>query len=73
MKSRALYLEEWVRIRNGWSSQFPVYSPCSICKTPRRDVYYSIKTKEVRCRKCFDAEAEHYRREPLGRAQGGGV
>jgi hypothetical protein len=59
----ALYLEEWIRIRNGMNRRFPVYSPCSICKAPRRDVWYSIKTREVRCLRCFDAEAEHDRRE----------
>ena len=58
----AVYLDEWVRVRNLMNTRFHACSPCSICKTFRcAPVWYSVKTGEVRCLKCFDAEAEHDR------------
>jgi len=60
----AVYLDEWVRVRNLMNTRFHACSPCSICKTVRcAPVWYSVKTREVRCLKCFDAETEHDRRE----------
>jgi hypothetical protein len=64
MRTHAVYLEEWVRVRNFMNNQFRADSPCSICRTAKcAPVWYSIKTREVRCLKCFDAEAEHDRRK----------
>jgi hypothetical protein len=60
---RALYLGEWIRVRV--DNRLCAGRPCSGCKRVggRVPVWCSIKTGEVRCLKCFDAEAEHYRQE----------
>jgi hypothetical protein len=61
-RARALYLGEWVRARNCMDNQFCFCEPCSVCGTAKCvPVWFSIKTGEVRCLKCFDAEAEHAR------------
>jgi hypothetical protein len=62
---RAVYLEEWVRVRNPRNSRFFLAcGSCSICQACRcGPAWHSIRTGEVRCLKCFDAEAEHYGRE----------
>jgi hypothetical protein len=59
-----LYLGEWIRVRRRMSQRrFPACNdPCSICDcTAGKYVWHSIKTREVRCLKCFDAEAEQDR------------
>jgi len=58
-----VFCAEWVQVRNLMNSRFRAGRPCSICRALKCElVWYSIKTSEVRCRKCFDAEREHYRR-----------
>jgi hypothetical protein len=53
-RSRILYDGEWVCVRGG---------TCEICGVVRREtVWHSIKTKRVRCFRCFDAEAEQIRK-----------
>ena len=66
---RALYLGEWIRVRA--DNRLCAGRPCSGCREARGrvPVWYSIKTKEVRCLKCFDAEAEHYRLEDAQAAE----
>jgi hypothetical protein len=59
-----LYLGEWIRVCSRASQRrFPgCNSPCSIGNhKPGKYVWYSIKTHEARCLKCFDAEAEQDR------------
>ena len=64
MRYHAVFLGEWVRVRNLIHGRIRADRPCSICRTAKcAPVWYSIKTKEVRCLKCFDAETEHDRRE----------
>jgi hypothetical protein len=70
MRYHAVFLDEWVRVRNCMNSQFRACGPCSICLTGKcAPVWYSIKCGEVRCLKCFDAEAEHYRQEDAQAAE----
>ena len=46
--------EEWVNVRNNRNKRFRARGPCSICNALTcAMVWYSIKTKEVRCMKCF--------------------
>jgi len=64
MRYRTVFLDEWVRVRNLMHGRIRADRPCSICRTAKcATVWYSIKTKEVRCLKCFDAEGEHWERE----------
>lgn len=45
---------EWVRVRNMMNTRFDASNPCSQCRVFSCSmVWYSIKTKEVRCCKCF--------------------
>lgn len=54
---KMVYLGEWVRVRNMGNKYFRAGAPCSVCKTFRCEVvWYSIRTREVRCTRCFDAE-----------------
>jgi len=54
MKSKVLYNGEWVRVRNIMNKHFAANRPCSQCRVLSCSVvWYSIKTKEVRCLKCF--------------------
>jgi hypothetical protein len=65
---RALYPGEWIRIRA--DSRLCAGRPCSGCGTVKCvSVWCSIKSREVRCLKCFDAEAEHYRQEDARAAE----
>jgi len=51
---------EWVRVRNMMNNHFKANGPCSKCgRLSCTAVWYSIKSREVRCFKCFDAMAEH--------------
>jgi hypothetical protein len=64
MRYHTVFLDEWVRVRNFSNSHFHACSPCSRCGTAKCvPVWYSFKTREVRCLKCFDAVGEHDRRE----------
>jgi hypothetical protein len=64
MRGKLLYLDEWVRVRNFMNKQFPkARGPCELCtKTTCGMVWFSIKSHQVRCTGCFDAETEHYRK-----------
>jgi hypothetical protein len=56
-KYYTVHLGEWIRIRNSMSRWFHAGKPCLICGTFKRaPVWYSLKTRKVRCLKCFDAE-----------------
>ena len=49
--------EEWVNVRNFMNSNFRAADKCSICSAMKCVmVWYSIKTREVRCMKCFTPE-----------------
>jgi hypothetical protein len=59
-----LYLDQWIRLCNR-NTRFRTRGPCSRCGAVKRTlVWYSIKTHEVRCLKCFDAVGEHDRTSP---------
>lgn len=67
MGDKLLYLNEWVKVRNFMNKRFSAAAPCSMCKKFSCSlVWYNIKTREVRCLKCFDAQTEHENRA-LGR------
>jgi hypothetical protein len=54
MNSKVVFSGEWVKVANLRNKHFAAKSPCSICrKLTAGRVWYSIKSKEVRCRKCF--------------------
>ena len=49
MRYHAVFLGEWVRVRNLIHGRIRADRPCSICRTAKcATVWYSIKTKEVR-------------------------
>jgi len=59
--SKIVYCGEWVRVRALMNKRFPADRPCSRCRRLAcATVWYSIRSGEVRCFKCFDAEAEHW-------------
>ena len=61
MKGKILYSGQWVKVRNMMNKRFKADGPCSICRRLScATVWYSIRTHEVRCLKCFDAEKEHF-------------
>jgi hypothetical protein len=65
MRWKTIYGGEWVRVRNLMNKYFPAARPCSICRRLACDVvWYSYRSGEVRCLRCFDAEAA-----PAGRAR----
>jgi hypothetical protein len=63
-KYYTVFLDEWVRVRNLMNRHYHACRPCSICRRfACEPVWYSIKSGEVRCLKCFDPVTEHDRRE----------
>ncbi|CAN5159098.1 hypothetical protein BH24PSE2_BH24PSE2_17550 [soil metagenome] len=46
---------EWVSVRNFMNKRFPgAAKPCSVCRRMSCSVvWYSILTREVRCKRCF--------------------
>ena len=57
MPFKIAYEGEWIRVRNMMNSKVPVNGPCSICRGLRVEVvWYSIKTGEIRCKRCFNPE-----------------
>ncbi len=66
VRGKMLYSGQWVKVRNMMNKKFAAGAPCSICrKMSCGMVWWSIKSKEVRCLGCFDAEKEHYDNERL--------
>lgn len=52
--SKLVYGQEWVKVRNMMNRRFRANAPCSLCRTLKCEmVWYSIRTKEARCRRCF--------------------
>jgi hypothetical protein len=57
MIARLLHADQWVRVRNFMNPRFPAASPCSIClRAACEMVWYSIRTGEVKCMRCFTPE-----------------
>lgn len=53
MKGKILHEGEWVRVRNMMNKDFRAGAPCVSCKKMSCGmVWYSIKSKKVRCMKC---------------------
>ena len=49
--------EVWANVRNFMNTKFCAQGPCSLCRATNCGmVWYSIKTKEVRCMECFTPE-----------------
>lgn len=58
--AKMVWCGEWVGVRNMMNKHFKANRPCSKCgRLSCVTVWYSIKSHEVRCFKCFDAMAEH--------------
>jgi len=54
MSYKIVYDGEWVKVRNMMNKWFSASRPCSVCREFKvKSVWYSVKTKEVRCLKCF--------------------
>ena len=53
--SKIVYDGEWVSVANYLNKRFPKASkPCSRCRRATcAPVWYSIKSNDVRCKKCF--------------------
>jgi len=61
MSHKAVFLGEWVKVANLRNKRFGADGSCSICRRLTcAPVWYSLGTKEVRCTRCFDAEAAHW-------------
>jgi hypothetical protein len=61
-KSKLVWAGEWVKVRNLMNKRFPAARPCEVCRRMTcATVWWSCKTRRVRCMKCFDAEAGHER------------
>lgn len=57
MGYKIVYENEWVKVNNLMNKRFDSSRPCSICgKLFCGNVWYSIKTKIVKCLKCFTPE-----------------
>jgi len=57
MKAKTVIGGEWVRVRNLMNKRFGAASPCSRCRRLACEpVWYSIRTREVRCMRCFDPD-----------------
>jgi hypothetical protein len=62
--SKLLYDGEWVRVRNLMSQHFSAARPCSRCgRFACALVWYSIRSREVRCLTCFAASCERQHAE----------
>jgi hypothetical protein len=63
MSYHAVFLDEWICIRA--NRRLCGGRACSICGEVRKraHVWCNFKTREVRCRKCFNAEAAHWARD----------
>ena len=58
--SKIVWAGEWVKVRNFMNRRFRAADLCSICRRGScAMVWYSIKTREVRCLKCFNTIAAH--------------
>lgn len=61
-RSKIVYCGEWVWVRPFFNENFKTNGHCRLCKgLSCAPGWFSIETSEFRCRKCFDAEAEHWR------------
>ncbi len=59
-----VYCGEWVRARPFFNKRFAASGHCQICnRMSCATGWHSIKTGAFRCYRCFDAEAEHWRRD----------
>lgn len=59
------YDGEWVRVRNLMNKHFHAARPCAICRHLSCSVvWYSLRTKEVRCTRCFTPESYSALRAP---------
>ena len=58
MKSKIVYGGQWVKVQNMMNNRFGAFSPCSKCgRLACEPVWYSIKTKEVKCLGCLSKES----------------
>lgn len=54
MRWTQVYNGEWVMVNNLMNKHFAASRPCELCMTMHCGrVWYSSKTKTVRCLKCF--------------------
>ena len=75
---KTVYAGEWLEAANIMNRNVSGYTPCALCgNSSGGRAWYSIKTKAVRCTKCFDAIAyantpkgAGYHRGPIALAHG---
>lgn len=61
-KAKIVYCGEWVKVQNFMNKHFNASQPCELCRSLKiKPVWYSIKSKKVRCTDCFNAEKEHFK------------
>jgi hypothetical protein len=60
MSGKDVWAGEWVRVQPWLNKRFHTNGLCSICiGTSMAPGWLSIKTREFRCARCFDAEELH--------------
>ena len=59
-RSKIVWAGEWVRVRPFFNKHYPADGLCRICRRLScAPGWFSIKSREFRCPKCFDAEKAH--------------
>ena len=56
MRSKLLHGHDWIRVRPGLNKRFEVpLQPCEHCRRlSLAPAWYSIKSKQIRCDRCFN-------------------
>ena len=56
-KNKVVWQDEWISVRNATSRHYSANKPCELCHSFKCEpVWYSIRTRAVRCKRCFNAE-----------------
>jgi hypothetical protein len=60
-RSKMVWAGEWVHVRPYLNKHFPADGLCRDCRRMScAPGWFSIKSREFRCTKCFDAKQAHY-------------
>jgi len=59
-KNKVVWQGERISVRNAMSSHYSGNKPCELCHSFKCEpVWYSIRTRAVRCKRCFNAEFDN--------------